>query len=172
MASVDQIRANRENAKSSTGPRTAEGRERVAENPVRHGLTSSRVLAITRDEKEELEHFVVEVRNAFQPVGPLEGLMADRLVSLLWRLRRLSRIEGELLVVESSGVSNTRLRWGVAFARASGGSDSFAKLGRYESTLHRAFLSTLRELERLQRARAGEAVMPPVSVDVNVHGES
>ena len=39
MATEKQIRANRENAKKSTGPRTAAGRARSSRNALRHGLS-------------------------------------------------------------------------------------------------------------------------------------
>jgi hypothetical protein len=38
MATKAQIRANRRNAEKSTGPRTDEGRTKVAQNAVKHGL--------------------------------------------------------------------------------------------------------------------------------------
>ena len=39
MASSAQIRANRRNAKKSTGPRTAGGRKTSSQNAKRHGIT-------------------------------------------------------------------------------------------------------------------------------------
>ena len=39
MATEKQIAANRENAKRSTGPKTAAGRSRSSRNAVRHGLS-------------------------------------------------------------------------------------------------------------------------------------
>ncbi len=41
MATAAQMRANRANAKRSTGPKTQAGRRRVARNSRRHGLTSA-----------------------------------------------------------------------------------------------------------------------------------
>jgi hypothetical protein len=55
MATEKQIRANRENAKRSTGPKTAAGRIKSSRNALRHGLslelhidkdTTSRIAAI------------------------------------------------------------------------------------------------------------------------------
>ena len=39
MTSERKIRANRENARASTGPKTMQGRARAAQNHFRHGLS-------------------------------------------------------------------------------------------------------------------------------------
>jgi selenocysteine lyase/cysteine desulfurase len=54
---------------------------------------------------------------------------------------------------------------GEAFARMLG-KDALSKLARYESTLERSLLRMMHELERLQAARKGNPVMPPIAVDV------
>ena len=38
MSSKAQVKANRKNAKKSTGPKTAEGKEKVSKNAAKHGL--------------------------------------------------------------------------------------------------------------------------------------
>ena len=40
MATPSQINANQVNAQQSTGPRSPEGKARVAQNALRHGLTA------------------------------------------------------------------------------------------------------------------------------------
>jgi hypothetical protein len=44
MATAAQIHANRANAQKSTGPRTAEGKAKVAQNAVQHGLLAQRTI--------------------------------------------------------------------------------------------------------------------------------
>ena len=39
MTSTRKIEANRKNARASTGPKTAQGRARLARNALRHGLS-------------------------------------------------------------------------------------------------------------------------------------
>lgn len=52
---------------------------------------------------------------------------------------------------------------------AFGGNDNLlANVSRYETTLERSLFKSLHELERLQARRAGQAVAPPVVVDVNL----
>jgi hypothetical protein len=57
---------------------------------------------------------------------------------------------------------------GLALVRDAEGPDALSKLSRYETTIERGFYRTLHELQRLQAARAGQAVAPPVAVDVNI----
>ena len=170
MASVQQVAANQANAARSTGPKTTGGKQRAAMNALKHGLASPQVLAITEQERLELEAFIADVYERFSPDGPVEGVLVDRLTSLLWRLRRICRVESELFVVEGTG-TNPRLRLGYSFARASGNTNSFDTLSRYERGLHRAFQATLHDLERLQRTRAGEATPVPAALDVTLETE-
>lgn len=59
---------------------------------------------------------------------------------------------------------------GLTFIRGSSGADAFSKLSRYEATIERSYYRAFHELERLQRARLGEYVPPPLAVDVTVNG--
>lgn len=46
--------------------------------------------------------------------------------------------------------------------------ETLDKVSRYETTLERSLFRTLHELQRLQAARAGERVLPPAAVDVDL----
>ena len=50
--SIKRINANRENAKMSTGPKTASGKFRSCRNALKHGLDSKKHLIIGEDVKE------------------------------------------------------------------------------------------------------------------------
>ncbi len=51
-ASEAQIRANRENAARSTGPKTDEGKERSRANALKHGLTGGGIVLPEADAAE------------------------------------------------------------------------------------------------------------------------
>lgn len=49
--------------------------------------------------------------------------------------------------------------------------DTYGKLIRYETNIERGIFKALHELQRLQSARNGENVPPPIAMDVDVSGE-
>ncbi len=55
MTSQAQVDANRENAKSSTGPRTVEGKARSSKNAETHGLFAREVIIQLGDSREDPE---------------------------------------------------------------------------------------------------------------------
>ena len=95
MASQSQVSANRSNARKSTGPRTAEGKATVAQNAVKHGL-SARLDVIKGEDQAEFDLQRKAMLGELAPVGPMESMLAERVVSLSWRLRRIERIQNEV----------------------------------------------------------------------------
>lgn len=147
----------------------------------------------------------------------MESLLVDRIVSSVWRLRRLNRIEAGIVAWYQGGILVERARRevqshersalaalaenmdrpmitneeahraalasfrepmprqeqevptiGLAFVRDADGPDALSKLSRYETTIERGLYRALHELQRVQAARAGGPVAPPVAVDVDV----
>jgi hypothetical protein len=97
MTSEKQAEANRRNALKSTGPKTPEGKGAVSLNALKHGLLSRETLLPDEDE-EALRDLGEHLREELQPVGELENLQVERIVSGYWRLRRLGRVEGGIFV--------------------------------------------------------------------------
>jgi hypothetical protein len=96
MASAAQTAANRANAQKSTGPRTPEGKALVAQNAIKHGLLAQRDV-IPGEDPGEFALFRDRMREDLDPTGTLEGMLADRVVHLAWRLRRAERLESTAL---------------------------------------------------------------------------
>ena len=157
MTSERQAEANRQNAQKSTGPRTPAGKAVVALNGIKHGLLSRESL-IKGESEAELVDFGKRLRAKLAPVGELELLFADRVISTAWRLRRL-------VVVETMVFNRER---SVDYAFNNSGREKMGVLSRYEMTLERSLYKALHELQRLQAARDGQAVPLPEAVDVEV----
>jgi hypothetical protein len=98
MTSFRQIEANRRNALKSTGPQTAEGKERSRCNAVRHGLTAETVIRALED-SEDYEAFETAVTADYDAQTAVEREIVLRLASLLWRLRRATAMGTGLLAI-------------------------------------------------------------------------
>mgnify|MGYP007070628863 CR=1 FL=1 len=112
--SPQQLTANQRNAQKSTGPRTDTGRAVSKMNAFKHGIRSRQVLVRSQHFSESpsqfksLHHrFVAELN----PVGPVEEMLVDQIVTTHWRLRRALMAEsGEIaLSVERSYRHRRRL---------------------------------------------------------------
>ena len=172
MSSARKAAANRQNALKSTGPKTPDGKAAVRLNALRHGLLSEEILLPGEDE-EALRELVEGLSAELQPVGELEGLLVDRITSLLWRLRRLGRVEAGVFIQESYGDvrDSDASTLGLAFIRDGNGANAFSKLSRYETTMERGLYKALHELQRLQANRVAAGSIPlPLAVDVDVSG--
>jgi hypothetical protein len=100
VATARQVNANRENAKRSTGPKTAAGKANVRYNAMKHGLLAE--AALLPDENEAtFRDFSARIRSDLHPVGEMEFILVDRITNILWRLRRFSHVETGLFVREA-----------------------------------------------------------------------
>src|ERR1700716_1815406 len=96
MTSFRQFEANRRNAQRSTGPKTEEGKRRSRRNAVRHGLCAETVIEIVED-VEDYKGFEAAVIADYDAETAVERELVLRLASLLWRIRRATSIETDLM---------------------------------------------------------------------------
>ena len=99
MATQAQILANRRNAAKSTGPRTAEGKATVAKNATKHGLFT-RYDVVISENQADFEGFRDDMLAELGPEGTIETVLAGRIVSLTWRLKRTERMQNEFIDVK------------------------------------------------------------------------
>ena len=158
MTSPRKVEANRRNARHNTGPRTPAGKAAAALNSMKHGLLS-RASLVKGEREADLVDFGKRFRSHLVPRGELELLLADRIVSTAWRLRRAVAVETENFSGREETLPN---------AFSGYGGETVATLSRYETTLERSLYKALHELQRLQAARQGHAVPPPEVVDVDI----
>jgi hypothetical protein len=103
------------------------------------------------------------LRHQLAPVGELELLLVDRIVSIAWRLRRAIVLEAMLFNTERGGSSAYD---GVLAYK--GDRDKPQLISRYELTLERSLYKALHELQRLQAERQGMPVLPPTTIDMTI----
>lgn len=105
--SLKQIAANRRNARKSTGPRTLEGKTVAKFNALKHGILSREVVVRgwrIRESSREFDSLRKRFWQEYAPVGPVEEMLVDRIVSTYWRMRRAVTAEtGEVSLNVDSG---------------------------------------------------------------------
>jgi len=139
---------NTENPKG--GPRTAEGKAASSRNSFKHGLASGQIL-IEGENPDAFDSLVADLENDYQPATETEALLVHDLAKFHWLADRAIRLQA------------------LAFASAAFASAipeipaSLNVLIRYQTTNQRAFQTTLKSLQALQKERvnAERASSPP-----------
>ncbi|MEZ5865173.1 MAG: hypothetical protein R3D25_14330 [Geminicoccaceae bacterium] len=92
-----QIAASRANGRRSKGPKTDPGKRRSRLNAVKHGLRSKIMRPRPGDETAAAKALTDAVLERLQPADDAERELADGVVAALWRMRRATQIECEVL---------------------------------------------------------------------------
>ena len=157
MASKKQLEANKANAKRSTGPKSQLGKARSRRNSWKHGLTAE-TLIIGGEEEARFKELRSELMQQHDPQSALEAELVERLVGILWRLRRVPFFEAAILDARQDNMRGSgynsksedeegaemsdaewRIHVGHALIHDSSGGDALGKLARHEATLINAF---------------------------------
>lgn len=162
MTTQKKIKANRDNARNSTGPLSPEGKAVVARNAYKHGLCAQESL-LWYENAKQLRSLAIGLYEQLQPVGQMEEFLVDRIAAAAWRLTRVHEIEVGLLGRPDH--KGQRASVGESF-RIDARSDNFSRLARYETSIERSMLRSLHELERLQARRTGGEAAGPITLDV------
>ncbi len=154
-----RLRANRANAKKSTGPKTEAGKSRSALNATRHGILSQ-VIHLPEEEMNNYHEFTEAYVAALNPVGAVEIQLANSCADLQFRLHRLAAAEHNLFAIghdeqgnlwnPGHAESHTALTMAETLRQAA---NPLALLTLYESRLNRRFLQTLKQLRDIQADR-------------------
>lgn len=106
MATEAQIAANRLNAQKSTGPRTDAGKAIVSRNAEKHAKFARAMLVSSQSLKESSAEFRAlcdEYYESLDPVGPLEEMLVDRIVTAVWRMHRARHVESGEIALNLGG---------------------------------------------------------------------
>ena len=98
MATEAQIKANRENAKKSCGPRTDAGKEKARLNALKHGMRAKSIdLVLPHEDPALLEAKIQQWMDDYQPTNAIETELVSRAARLSWTLDRAERHETALV---------------------------------------------------------------------------
>ncbi|MDD4051431.1 MAG: hypothetical protein PHR28_05980 [candidate division Zixibacteria bacterium] len=94
--SKKQLRANRANARKSTGPKSFEGKQMVRHNSVKYGLYTQDIIINSpnlKENKEEYDQLLNSLLDEFQPQTGFQLHLVRKIADCLWRGRRAIRAE-------------------------------------------------------------------------------
>ena len=169
MATKAQIKANRKNAKKSTGPRTEEGKARVSLNALKHGLLA-RDAVLPEEDPAEFDRQLRDLEHDLRPENSVEFELVRQIADAQWRMRRLVRIETAFLstAIEAQRRHEEIFRPGKIQPGREGETQllgagllnrtqALLHLARYDAHLSRRYYRAIAELGRLRKLeRAAE----------------
>jgi len=151
MSSTAQITANQKNAQSSTGPRTAEGKQNSSQNALKYGLTAKDVV-LSFEGPSAFEALRAGLVDQWHPATNGEHLLIDEIAAATWRMMRVEAAQNGFFEMEQqSGCSVTAILL----------SDAIRKFQKYASTYRRAAESAGRRLQQFQKQRLSAEPTPP-----------
>jgi hypothetical protein len=171
--SLKQIAANRRNAQKSTGPKTPNGRAVSKMNALKHGILSKEVLVHGKYIQEDDREFTALHQRLWEdlnPVGPVEEILVEQIVTTTWRWRRALKAEsGEIALSVDTGrwershrdLTLTTMLWGM-----SGDPGSSMR----NSALGNHFLENQLKAVRASVEKEGELTEAAIQ-SVTVHGK-
>jgi hypothetical protein len=141
-------RANRINARLSTGPRTAAGKQRSSLNALTHGLTSRSPVLATEDPADHQRH-CRQFFDEYQPATPTETQLTHELADTAWRLNRVPLLEAALLDrAAHPPTDQAAIDFDIVDAHR-----ALATLGMHAQRLSRQFQKALDHLREIQSER-------------------
>lgn len=157
-----QLEANRKNSLLG-GVKTEEGKKVSKMNAIKHGLLSSQVLI---EGEDSTEFMLVEknLQNQLCPKNQIEALLVDRIIAGFWRLKRLLKIESNLMILQSCNTLNQSSFYdenGQEIKKVSDMLDNslLERLMRYENNIDRGIFKALHELQILQAVYLGKGAV-------------
>lgn len=152
MATKAQIRANRLNAKKSTGPKTAEGKKVSSQNALRHGMCSQKVV-LTFENPVEFEQLQADLMENYKPANLQEEMQVTKIAESWWRYRRAVSQDTQLWdnrckYTDASMPAEVRIAAAMTTEQ-----DDAIKRQRYITSLDREHERAVRFLEKLQKDR-------------------
>jgi len=143
--SEKSIKANKENAKKSTGPKTITGKEMSSNNALKHGLTSQSLMHPGIDDPKEFQIYTKKIYDCFSPKDDLEIFFVNRAISCMWRLKRVVNIEEAIFNEEIKPDTENVAEQIFNYLK-----EKMLIINKYEKSLESSLFKTLKEIKKLQ----------------------
>jgi hypothetical protein len=164
MSTQAQKHANAQNSRFSTGPRTEAGKQKAAQNSVKHYLTAKQ-LVIPGENPEEYTQLHQDLTQSWNPANAQESLLVEQIAQNAWRLMRVRRLEAATFDRLMPSIEQQQQQGRVIVVRAPKNHDNamaaafdkfnkaFDNLRRYTTPIERAYHNAIAELAKLQKQR-------------------
>ena len=185
-----QLAANRANAALSTGPRTATGKTRSAQNARKHGFTGSSFAVIRLEDLQDVAHLKDDLLSVYRPVNSQEVFALERVALAQQALLRAARLESGLFTscldfaldrnehpmipmspdlagdgdIEITRAQNRNFALATGFHRIAKQSNAWSLFLRYQAQAERHYRRAIEEFERLQALPAPPEGDPPIDL--------
>jgi hypothetical protein len=172
--SKKQLEANRKNA-SLGGVKTSQGKAISKLNAMKHGLLSKEILLDGEDETSLIE-LGKRIRSYLQPIGEIELVLTERIITSIWRLKRVLRAEKSTMGwYKEKETTRNRYLENTSDEQIIRESEKemlvnrdIEKIIRYETSIDRGLYKALHELQRIQLARSSGNPIAPLAVDLDI----
>src|SRR5437773_4314005 len=177
--SEKQLAANRANAARSTGPRTAQGKARSAQNARSHGFTASTFAVVRLEDLDEIARLTADLTAVYQPFNSQELFALERMALAQQAILRAARLEAGLFTacldqaldhtghpiipmsqelagdgdIEITRAQNRNYALGEGFHRLARQSNGWSLFLRYQAQAERLYRRAVEEFERLKALR-------------------
>ncbi len=181
QSSQAKIVANWRNSQKSTGPHTPQRKAAVSQNALKHGLSTDRTV-IKSESQEAFDIHRTQLLEELAPETPIESMLAERIASVSWRLRRAENFQnhtidalgtpktGPLTKLHQSLLANyapdtqtdpdepdPELALGRMLIKDFSNSRVLEKLLMYERRIENSFYRSLLEIQRLNMIKKIQA---------------
>jgi hypothetical protein len=140
MSSAAQVLANQANARHSTGPITEEGKSRVAENRISHGLAGSEFRLLPWESPDQFTAFAATTKADYNPQTREEERLVHSIIQHYWLMQRALTLQDALLCQETLSDADQK---------------RISLLLRYQTTNERAYYKAMKELKTIRKQQIG-----------------
>jgi hypothetical protein len=192
VASSGQFAANRANAARSTGPTSAEGKARSAQNARKHGFFAAAYSIVRFEDAQEVANLREDAMNFYQPVNSQETFAVEHIALAQQAMLRIIRLEAGLFMacmneaigqshpppveldrfalpdVQLTHTQHRNLLLGDGFQRSAAKSNGLSLCLRYAAQAERHYRRAIDDFNRLKALRPDPTVADPSGADLLV----